>query len=72
MLSHSNLLSNARTLAQLWRFGKEDVLLHALPIFHTHGLFVACNVTLIAQSAMIFLPKFDLGAILRLLPQATV
>ena len=72
MLSHSNLLSNARTLAKLWRFHSEDVLLHALPIFHTHGLFVACNVTLISQASMIFLPKFDLGAVLRLMPQATV
>lgn len=72
MLSHSNLLSNARTLAQLWRFDSRDVLLHALPIFHTHGLFVACNVTLMAQASMVFLPKFDLAAMLRLLPRATV
>lgn len=72
MLSHANLLSNARTLADLWRFDSQDVLLHALPIFHTHGLFVACNVTLMAQASMIFLPKFDLAAMLRLLPQASV
>lgn len=72
MLSHSNLLSNARTLTELWRFESSDVLLHALPIFHTHGLFVACNVTLVAQASMIFLPKFDVATMLRLLPQATV
>jgi malonyl-CoA/methylmalonyl-CoA synthetase len=72
MLSHGNLLSNAETLAQVWRFGADDVLLHALPIFHTHGLFVACNVSLIAGASMIFLPGFDLEAILRLLPRATV
>ncbi|TRL40225.1 malonate--CoA ligase [Rhizobium straminoryzae] len=72
MLTHLNLLSNARTLAELWRFGSRDVLLHALPIFHTHGLFVACNVTLMAQASMIFLPKFDLPAMLRLLPDASV
>ncbi len=72
MLSHANLLSNARTLADLWRFDSQDVLLHALPIFHTHGLFVACNVTLMAQASMIFLPKFDLATMLRLLPQASV
>ncbi|WP_312223363.1 malonate--CoA ligase [Rhizobium rhizoryzae] len=72
MLSHSNLLSNARTLADLWRFDSRDVLLHALPIFHTHGLFVACNVTLIAQASLIFLPKFDLPTIMRMLPQASV
>ncbi|WP_137134274.1 malonyl-CoA synthase [Rhizobium sp. FKY42] len=72
MLSHSNLLSNARTLADLWRFDSSDVLLHALPIFHTHGLFVACNVTLIAQASLIFLPKFDLATMMRMLPQASV
>ena len=72
MLSHSNLISNARALADLWHFDSNDVLLHALPIFHTHGLFVACNVTLVARSSMIFLPKFDLDAMVRLLPQATV
>jgi malonyl-CoA/methylmalonyl-CoA synthetase len=72
MLTHGNLLSNAETLAAAWRFGPDDVLLHALPIFHTHGLFVACNVSLIAGAAMIFLPGFDLDAILRLLPRATV
>ncbi len=72
MLTHGNLLSNAETLAAAWRFGPDDVLLHALPIFHTHGLFVACNVSMIAGASMIFLPGFDLDAILRLLPRATV
>lgn len=72
MLSHGNLLSNAETLASFWRFTHEDVLLHALPIFHTHGLFVATNVTLAAGSSMIFLPKFDLDKIIGLLPDATV
>lgn len=72
MLSHGNLLSNAETLAREWRFGANDVLLHALPIFHTHGLFVASNVSLIAGATMIFLPGFDLDAIVRLLPKATV
>ena len=72
MLSHGNLLSNAEALAREWRFTREDVLLHALPIFHTHGLFVATNVALIGGASMRFLPGFDLDAILRLLPQATV
>ena len=72
MLSHGNLLSNAETLAHEWRFTRDDVLLHALPIFHTHGLFVATNVALIGGASMRFLPGFDLDAILRLLPQATV
>ncbi|WP_170467804.1 malonate--CoA ligase [Ruegeria arenilitoris] len=71
MLTQANLLSNAETLVQEWRFTKDDVLLHALPIFHTHGLFVATNVILASGGAMIFLPKFDLEDILRLMPQAT-
>ncbi len=72
MLTHGNLLSNAQALACEWRFTRDDVLLHALPIFHTHGLFVATNVALIGGASMRFLPGFDLDAILRLLPQATV
>lgn len=71
MLSHENLASNARVLVREWRFTKDDVLLHALPIFHTHGLFVATNVTLLAGSSMLFLQKFDVAEILRLLPRAT-
>jgi malonyl-CoA/methylmalonyl-CoA synthetase len=71
MLTHANLASNAKALAAYWRFSTDDVLLHALPIFHTHGLFVATNVTLIAGAAMIFLPRFDLDEVLRLLPEAT-
>lgn len=71
MLTHVNLASNASVLEASWRFTSEDVLLHALPIFHTHGLFVAINVTLMAGSSMIFLPKFDPDEIFRLMPQAT-
>ena len=72
MLSQSNLLSNARTLVEAWRFTSDDILLHALPIFHTHGLFVATNVTLMAGGSMIFLPGFDIDEIARLLPRSTV
>ena len=72
MLTHGNLLSNAEVLADLWRFTPDDVLLHALPIFHTHGLFVASNVALLSGGRMIFLPGFDSEAVLRLMPQATV
>jgi malonyl-CoA/methylmalonyl-CoA synthetase len=72
MLSHANLASNATTLAEVWRFSADDVLLHALPIFHTHGLFVATNVTLMAGSSMIFLPRFDADEMLRRMPEATV
>ena len=71
MLSHGNLLSNARVLVEVWRFTAEDVLLHALPIFHTHGLFVATNVALLAGCPMIFLPRFDAGEVIRWLPRAT-
>ncbi len=71
MMSHDNLLSNARTLTGLWRFTRDDVLLHALPIFHTHGLFVASNVMALAGGAMIFLPKFDLDPVIANLPRAT-
>jgi len=71
MLSHDNLLSNAQVLVDCWRFTDRDVLLHALPIFHTHGLFVATNVALLAGCPMIFLPKFDADEVIRMLPQAT-
>jgi malonyl-CoA/methylmalonyl-CoA synthetase len=71
MLSHENLASNARVLCDYWKFTERDVLLHALPIFHTHGLFVATNVTLLAGGSMLFLPKFDLADVLRLMPRAT-
>ena len=62
MLSHGNLASNALTLVDYWRFTDDDVLIHALPIYHTHGLFVAINTLLLAGGSMIFLPKFDADA----------
>ena len=71
MLSHENLASNARVLVDTWRFTRSDVLLHALPIFHTHGLFVATNVVLFAGASMIFLQKFDASDILARMPGAT-
>ncbi len=71
MLTQANLLSNAEVLVDLWRFNDRDVLLHALPIFHTHGLFVASNVSLLSGGAMIFLPGFDLEQVLAALPKAT-
>lgn len=72
MLTHKNLYSNAATLVDAWGFSKDDVLIHALPIFHTHGLFVATNVMLLSGSSMIFLPKFDADKIIDLMPRATV
>ncbi|RBW53277.1 malonyl-CoA synthase [Ruegeria sp. A3M17] len=71
MLTQANLVSNAETLVREWRFTQDDVLLHALPIFHTHGLFVATNIILASGGSMLFLPKFDLDDILRLMPNAT-
>jgi len=71
MLTQDNLLSNAETLVKLWKFTDKDVLLHALPIFHTHGLFVATNVCLLAGSTIIFEAGFDKDRIIDLLPHAT-
>ncbi len=71
MLTHLNLLSNAQTLIDIWQFSTDDVLLHALPIFHTHGLFVACNTVLFSGASMIFLPTFDSDTVLDQLPHAT-
>jgi len=71
MLTHDNLASNSLTLVDCWRFTDKDVLIHALPIYHTHGLFVASNVTLFARASMIFLPKFDPEAIIKLMARAT-
>jgi len=71
MLTHRNLGSNAQVLVDYWRFSDKDVLLHTLPIYHTHGLFVACNTLMLAGGSMIFLPKFDANEVIRLLPRAT-
>ena len=71
MLTHANLVSNAEALREAWRWEADDVLLHALPIFHTHGLFVACNVTFLAGASLIFHSRFDAGAALDALPEAT-
>ncbi len=71
MLTHDNLLSNAQTLVSYWHFSSNDVLLHALPIFHTHGLFVASNVMLLCGGSMIFQSRFVLDDVLGALPHAT-
>src|ERR1700710_2139735 len=72
MLTHDNLASNSVSLVDYWRFTDKDVLIHALPIYHTHGLFVASNVTLFARASMIFLPKFDPELVIKLMARATV
>ena len=71
MLTQANLLSNGNVLMSEWQFSKNDVLLHALPLFHTHGLFVATNVMLAAGGGMVFLPKFNLDEIIKNLPKCS-
>jgi malonyl-CoA/methylmalonyl-CoA synthetase len=72
MLSHRNLASNALTLVEQWGFTRGDVLLHALPVYHVHGLFVACHCALLSGSRLLWLPKFDASEACARLPQATV
>ncbi len=72
VLTHNNLLSNAKVLAEYWNYQASDVLLHALPIYHSHGLFVAVNVTLISAASMILLKKFDMDNVIQMLPRSTV
>lgn len=72
MMTQMNLWSNASTLEKLWGFTGEDTLLHALPIFHTHGLFIACHCVMLSGSKMFFLPKFDRDQVMSLLPRSTV
>ncbi|WP_235040596.1 malonate--CoA ligase [Vreelandella profundi] len=72
MLSHTNLASNSQALTKAWQYSEHDHLLHALPIFHTHGLFVACNITLLNGASMTFLPKLDVDQLIDLMPRATV
>lgn len=72
MLTHDNLASNAKVLQDYWQWQPGDVLLHALPLFHVHGLFVASHGALLNGSKMIFLPKFDGAEVIRHLPRSTV
>jgi malonyl-CoA/methylmalonyl-CoA synthetase len=72
MLTHDNLASNARVLLDYWGWQDDDVLLHALPIFHVHGLFVALHCALLSGTPMIFLPQFEVRAVMAALPRATV
>src|SRR5690606_13799078 len=72
MLSHRNLSSNAEVLHKYWGWSGSDVLLHMLPIFHVHGLFVAAHGALLAGARMIWLPKFDADQALSYLPRCTV
>lgn len=72
MMTHGHLWAKADTLARSWGWQSQDVLLHAMPIFHTHGLFLSTHCVLASGSGMIFLPRFDAEMVIRLLPRSTV
>ena len=72
MLTHDNIRSNAEALRECWGWQDDDVLLHALPIFHVHGLFIALHCALLGGTPTIFLPRFDVQAVMRHLPESTV
>lgn len=72
MLTHDNLLSNAKSLVAAWGFNDQDVLLHALPIFHVHGLFVAISCALLSGASMRWLPGFNAEQVIASLPECTV
>lgn len=72
MLSHKNLLSNAQALTDLWQITDADRLIHALPIFHTHGLFVAMNTSLLAGAQVRFMAAFDVDAVVKEIPASTM
>jgi malonyl-CoA/methylmalonyl-CoA synthetase len=71
MLTHDNLASNALVLVDHWQFTGKDVLLHALPVFHTHGLFVATNTILMAGASILYLGGFNSDDVMKAMPQAT-
>src|SRR3546814_19134365 len=71
MLSHANLGSNTLTLRDTWGFSADYVLIHALPVFHTHGLFVATHCVLLSGSRILFVKRFDAATALDLIPPAT-
>jgi len=72
MLTHDNLRSNAEALHEIWGFGPDDVLLHTLPVFHVHGLFVALHCAMLGGNEIIFLPRFEPGEVIANLPRSTV
>jgi len=72
MLSQANLLSNAQALGRIWGLSDKDILVHALPLFHIHGLFISLNTALLAGTRVRLLPRFDVGLVLDALPGATV
>jgi len=72
LLSHGALAANARALNEAWDWQPDDRLLHVLPLFHVHGLFVACHCALLGGSSIVLLPRFDASAVIEQLPRCTV
>ena len=72
MITHKNLESNGKALRSIWGFSEDDILLHALPIFHVHGLFVALNTIFLSGAKIIFFEKFSFEYLIKRLPEATV
>jgi len=72
MLTHKNIAANAKTLAEAWGFTSQDRLLHALPIFHVHGLFVALGCVFLSGASMRWLPAFDSELVINFLPESSV
>ena len=72
MLSHGNIGSNAHALKEAWQFTSDDCLLHALPIYHVHGLFVALGCALLSGSKVLWLDTFNPDAVVNALPNCTV
>jgi acyl-CoA synthetase (AMP-forming)/AMP-acid ligase II len=72
MMTHGNLTSNAGTLVDFWRITDKDTLLHMLPIYHTHGLFVALHTGLLSGASIFFHPRFSVETVMKWLPQTTV
>jgi len=71
MLSHAALAANGQALTDAWGFTEADVLLHALPIYHVHGLFIALHCVFLAGASAVWLPKFDDAEVLAALPRST-
>lgn len=72
MITHGNLTSNAESLCKIWKFSRNDILLHALPIYHAHGLFVALNTVFMKGCSVTFLPKFEVELVCYWLPKCTL
>lgn len=72
MISHGNLFANAKTLTRVWQWQRDDVILHALPVFHVHGLFVATHLPVLNSSTILFLNRFSPEAVIEALPKASV